>query len=375
MLRLAWTSRWNVLRLVVAAFLLWAVVVDAGPRLARLQLAALPGFDHAGEVARLREEGRFGEALMIADAGLAEPAPAGDAARARLVEERQKVVDEQASWLRAAKDVGWGALTGQGDSIEGLLGAVTADLFIFGDVRDLAIQGTNYVTGRETDLVLVALSTAGIVTTVAPVTELGVTIAKAARRVGGLSVRMGEKLVGLVRAGRREAVLAFAGDVGRLAEKASPGGALRLLRHADDAEDLARMTRLAQKPGGAAALHVTGDAGVRFLRKHEAGEAIVIAAGRKGAAGRAFLDTPAAAALLRAHPLLGVAKGVYKGNAERLAARMAEWLDPRAWWILPGLAAWVVVEVGMLAGRAVRQRGRRTDALAGASGAGAAAPV
>ncbi|MGQ0628162.1 MAG: hypothetical protein ACT4PL_08705, partial [Phycisphaerales bacterium] len=63
--------RWNLLRLMVALFVLWAVATDTAARLARMRLAALPDFDYASEVRRLREEGRYGEAMVIADAGLA----------------------------------------------------------------------------------------------------------------------------------------------------------------------------------------------------------------------------------------------------------------------------------------------------------------
>ena len=64
-----WRSKWNLARLAVALLVLAVLTLDAGPRLARMQLAALPGFDYAAEVARLRGERRYGEALMVAEAG------------------------------------------------------------------------------------------------------------------------------------------------------------------------------------------------------------------------------------------------------------------------------------------------------------------
>jgi hypothetical protein len=354
MLAAGWSIRWSVLRLVLAGFLLWAVAVDAGPRLARLQLAALPDFDHTAEVLSLREQGRFGESLLIADAGLAIARERGDAAAiARLEAERQATLDEQSSWVRRAKDAGWGAMTGQGDSLESLLGAITADLFVVGDVRDLLIQGTRYALDGEADGVILALSAAGIVTTVAPLTELGVSIAKVARRTGAMGARLAESIADLARAGGRAPLQALAGDVGTLARHASPGGALRLMRHADSPDDLARMARFAQRgPRHAASLQVTGAEGLRALRSADEGaEALVLAAARKGEPGRAFLGSKSAAVLLRPHPLLGVAKGVYKGNAAALAARLTDWLDPRAWWVLPALATWVFVELALLTRR------------------------
>jgi len=104
-----WSRRWNITRLVIALSLLVILAVDTPARLARLTLAALPEMDYAGEVATLREQGRFAEAIVIADAGLAWTDGAGNGAkRAEIERQRQMTVDEQASWVRRAKDVGLG---------------------------------------------------------------------------------------------------------------------------------------------------------------------------------------------------------------------------------------------------------------------------
>src|SRR5262252_5813004 len=109
---------WGVLRLLIAAFLLSAIASDTGARLARMQLASLPDFNYAGEIRYLRAAGRYGEAIMVADAGLE--------------------------------------------------GAAAADMFIVGDVRDLLIQGSRYVMDGEADEVIVLLSSVGVATTLLP---------------------------------------------------------------------------------------------------------------------------------------------------------------------------------------------------------------
>jgi hypothetical protein len=355
MLRLLVRSRWNLLRLALAAALLWAVAIDAGPRLARLQLAALADFDHASEVRQLRDQGRFAEAVIVADAGLERTT---DPARlAELRQEREQTLAAQSSWLRRARELGLGAISGQGDSLEALVGAVAADLLVVGDVRDLLIQGARLALDGQADPVIAGLSALGIATTVAPVTELGVTLTKVARKLGVMSVRLGEKLLELIRLGRREALFAVAGDVGTMAAKASPGGALRLVRLADAPEDLAMLARtLESRRGAAFALHVTGADGVAALRRagpaaQDAALDLLEHAARKGETGRAFLRSRSAAILLRPHPIIGLAKGFYKGNLQALAARAAEWIDPRAWWILPALASWVFLELALLFAR------------------------
>lgn len=351
-----WRSKWAILRLAIAAFMLYAVASDTEARLARLQYASLPDFDYAAEVAFLRSAGRYGEALMIADAGL--DATTGPAHQ-HIQEQRDAAAREQSSYLRRARDLGMGALSGRGTSIESLVGAVTADFLVVGDVRDLLIQGGRYVLDGETDKVILVLSGVGLATTLAPEVEWVPVVLKAAKKAGALTKALGESIVTMAKAGKSERLASLMRDVRKLAERASPGGAARLLRHAQTPEDVARIARFVEtERAGAFALHVTGKEGAEMLKgasrvEHaglaaaEAERAVVLAA-RKGAPGVAWLRTGAYRAMLRPHWLVGAAKAFYKGNAEQLAQRVAAQLDPRAWWILPLLASWVVVELGLL---------------------------
>jgi hypothetical protein len=96
------------------------------------------------------------------------------------------------------------------------------------------------------------------------------------------------------------------------------------------------------------ALHVTGAEGAGLIKSlGAAADDVVVAASKKGAHGRAWLGVGGYRAL-RPHPIVGAFKGVWKGNAAKLAARAAAALDPGAWWIVPLLASWVFVECGLL---------------------------
>ena len=351
-----WRCKWGGLRLLVAAFLLYAIASDTGSRLARQQFAALPEFDYAGEVAFLRAAGRYGEALIVADAGLA----GGNITAAEAIEkERALVVAEQRSLLRRVKDAGMGALSGRGTSLESLIGAVAADFFVVGDVRDLVIQGGRYVLDGETDEVILILSGVGVATTALPEVDWVPSILKVARRTGAMTRGMGEWIVATVKMGKTDKLNGLLKDVRRLAEHASPGGAARLLKHADTPEDVASLVRFVESNrAGAFALHVTGREGADLIKASKTGtraaraaaaeaEAVVIAA-RKGQAGVAWLRTGAYRAMMRPHWLVGLGKAVWKGNAEQLAARLASKIDPRAWWIVPALASWVLIEAGLL---------------------------
>ena len=354
-----WRCRWGVLRLCIAGFLLWVMATDTGARMARLQLAALPGFDYVGEVQSLRAHGRYGEALMVAEAGLVD---AEGHTRAQLVSERAKTLEEQGSYVRKAKAVALGAVTGQGDSLEGLIGAMGADFFVVGDLRDLVVQGGKQMLDGDSDEVVLLLSVVGVVTTLAPELDWAPSLLKVARKSGSLSAKMGETIASAVK-GRRTAELEkLFHDVETISKRASPGGAVRLMKLAEEPKDLERIAQFVDKAGeGAFALHVAGKEGAELLKAGEAGEEMLIKAARKGKAGNAFLRSPAARAMMKPHLLVGLLKGVWKGNAARLVSRALERLDPSAWWVLPLLAGWAVVEAGWIAARLRPARGRRED--------------
>jgi hypothetical protein len=62
------------------------------------------------------------------------------------------------SSLNVARRFALGLATGQADDAAGLSGAVAGDLFVFGDLRDLAREGKHLVMGEETDRLLLGLA-------------------------------------------------------------------------------------------------------------------------------------------------------------------------------------------------------------------------
>lgn len=354
-----WRMKWCILRLLIAGFILWAIAADTPARLSRVYLASLPGFDYAGEAKALRLQGRLGESQVIAEAGLRDEDVLADPARKAAIEqERTLTEEERASLLRRVKAAGMGALSGRGDSLEGLLGAVAADFFIVGDVRDLVIEGGKQLLDGESDELIILLSVAGVVTTVAPEIDWAPSILKAARRAGALPTKLADHLRTALRGRDTKALERVVTDTAILSKHASPGGTIRLMRLADGPEGLARMARFAERePDAAFALLVTRERGVRALAQGGIeGEKLLVKAARKGEAGAAFLDGRRARALLKPHPILGVAKAVYKGNAEALVRQVLDRLGPHAWWALPLAAAWTVLELMLLARGLTRPR-------------------
>ena len=375
----AFSLLWSLLRIFLAGFLVWVMTVDGAARLGRMTLMQLPDFEYAAEVAALRAQGRFGEAIMVAEAGLTHiEGPQREA----ILKEKALVEEAQGSWLRRVKDVGLGAVTGGGDTLEAIGGAVAADFFVVGDIRDLVIQGSNATMGEETDPVIIALSTLGLVTTLAPQVDWVPSFLKTARRASMLTDRLADAFVGLAKGRQWDRMQGALADVAKISEKASPGGAMRLMKHADDPDDIARIARFTERhPTGAFALHMTGERGMEALRASKtagkvgvnasgaigeitSAERTIIAAAKKGPAGARLLSTPMGKAMLRPHPLVGILKTFYRGNAEGLVTGLLDRLGPNAWWLLPAAWAWLVVEVVLLSNRAMRwKRGGKGERL------------
>jgi len=66
-----------------------------------------------------------------------------------------------------------GISTGISDEAIGQVSAIGSDFFLIGDLRDLALEGTHYYKDEEVDMVLVSLSTIGLVASASTIVSLG----------------------------------------------------------------------------------------------------------------------------------------------------------------------------------------------------------
>ncbi|MGE5192036.1 MAG: hypothetical protein ACM3U2_05995 [Deltaproteobacteria bacterium] len=353
-----WRCRWNLLRLGLAAGLLCILAADNGSRLARVQFSSLPRMDYLAEVRSLRGEHRFAEALLVAETGMGE---LSGAERDALLREQSEVRDEQASVLRKGKELLRGALVGEGDSLEALIGAIAADMFVVGDVRDLLIQGGRLAVDGESDELILALSAVGVLTTVMPEIDWIAAFLKVAKKAGALSQRMVESLVRVIRratdARDYTELKRLFGFFEVLVEKSTPAGALRILRHLDDPKEVAVVADfLKRQPAGGFALHVAGKEGVEIVKTSaREAEEILILATKKGDRGVAWLRS-GGQRLLRPHPIVGLLKGLEKGNVQQAITRVAAEYDPYGWLAIPACAAWVFLESAWLWKRLTAKR-------------------
>lgn len=152
-----------------------------------------------------------------------------------------------------------GLWTGEPTDIASLAGTAFGDLFVFGDIRDAAREGTRYLTGQHYDPWILGLAGVGIAITAVTYASLGATtpervglsLVKAAQRTGrlnpALAVRAAREAVKVEGDG---GIVQLAENTGRVEAKAGSQAALDGLAVAQEPEDVSRMARLAAAKGG-----------------------------------------------------------------------------------------------------------------------------
>jgi hypothetical protein len=171
--------------------------------------------------------------------------------------ERARSAREQVR--RVASRFGKGFVTGEPEGVAGFAGAATGDLFIFGDVRDLAREGSRWVRGQAVDPWITGLAAAGLAVTAgtyltggtAALARAGVSLLKAARRSGKIGANLATDLGKLIQTGGSARMVEVLSDLGRIEGKAGARTAIEGLRYADTLDDVAKVGRLAEKKGRA----------------------------------------------------------------------------------------------------------------------------
>jgi hypothetical protein len=151
-----------------------------------------------------------------------------------------------------------GLWTGEPVDAASLAGTALGDLFVFGEIRDAAREGTRYLTGKPADPWILGLAGVGIAITAATYVSagaaaparVGLTLVKAARRTGRLNpvlaVRIAREAIKVEEAG---GVVELVGNVGRVETKAGTQAALDGLKVAESPQDVSRLARLAAAKG------------------------------------------------------------------------------------------------------------------------------
>jgi hypothetical protein len=143
--------------------------------------------------------------------------------------------------------------------VASLAGTAFGDLFVFGDIRDAAREGTRYLTGQHYDPWILGLAGVGIAITAATYVTAGMTaperiglsIVKAARRTGRLNpvlaVRAAREAVKVEEAG---GLVELAENSGRVEAEAGTQAVMDSLAVAEEPQDMSRLARLSAAKGG-----------------------------------------------------------------------------------------------------------------------------
>jgi hypothetical protein len=152
-----------------------------------------------------------------------------------------------------------GLWTGEPIDLASLAGTAFGDLFVFGDIRDAAREGTRYLTGQHYDPWILGLAGVGIAITAATYASLGATaperagisLVKAAQRTGRLNAALAVRAVReAVKVEGAGGIIELAENTGRVEAKAGGQAALDSLAVAREPEDMSRLARLAAAKGG-----------------------------------------------------------------------------------------------------------------------------
>lgn len=183
-----------------------------------------------------------------------------------------------------------GFVTGVPEDGAALAGTALGDLFVFGDIRDAAREGTHWVLGEPVDKMILGLACVGLAITagtyatvgLAAPARIGLTVAKAARKTGRLGGRLAVAIGRMVRQAvdwsrlrkaipglsvakpaaamraaretvkieRAGGLMRLATDVGRIERKAGTRAAMETFAIAQAPAEVSRVAKLAAKEGG-----------------------------------------------------------------------------------------------------------------------------
>jgi hypothetical protein len=269
-------------------------------------------------------EREIGAALAADDSDLAQSfvdlaADRGIVLDPALADRVQAAQVKDASLSHTAGRFVQGMWTGEPVDVASLAGTAFGDLFVFGDIRDAAREGTRYLTGQHADPWILGLAGAGLAITAGTYATLGAgvparvgaTLFKVARRTGRLNPALVTRVArDVVKVEESGGLADLAGNVGRVESKAGANTALDSLKVAETPEDVSRFARLAAAKGGKTR------ATIKLLGRG----AIVLAAGALELANWV---------LWAAFLLLGFASSC-KAATERATLRYIRWRKARA---------------------------------------------
>jgi hypothetical protein len=255
------------LSLGIAALLALAGAVSMPGGVEAARIAAVAASDDPVRIADLALDRQFNaavaareieEALGLGDTELARSfvelsAERGVAIPPVLMAKIESAEQDAARPSSRAASFARGFITGKPEDVASAAGMLTGDMFVFGDVRDVVREGWHGLRGEEVDKLVLGLAGAGIAVTagmyasagLAAPARVGLTVVKAAKRGG----HIGLPLVRLLKIEKREGLIEFVGNLGKVQQRTSLRGALEGLKIAENPKDVAKLASLAAVKG------------------------------------------------------------------------------------------------------------------------------
>ncbi len=218
----------------------------------------------------LAAEGRWAEARMLAEFVSARP-ELGDAdAAQRIIRDAD---DAMQGFWGTARRFADGAVSGEPYDTASLLGSLTLDLFVIGDIRDLAVQGWKQLHTGDGDTVIMALSAVGLTASLAPQADWIPALLKALRKTGALSRRFANELVQVSARALRTRDFArlnsTVADLGSAARHLGPGALRGVMPAVESGQDLTKVAAAAGRDANStyALAALFGNRGIKRLSK------------------------------------------------------------------------------------------------------------
>lgn len=183
-----------------------------------------------------------------------------------------------------------GFFTGSDKSTADAAGAIISDLFVYGDVRDLLVQGGLAATGQESDKMLLAVSGTGLLFEILPIANWFPAVLKYLHRSGSLTAEFKSVLWRSLKHLKEYRKLDAAGkrifaDLASLFRRCGLSGSADIMKFVKSPKQLAAAKRLAEKNPDAAVLAVKATKGEVLSSSFKVSDTVLFRYARKGTAG------------------------------------------------------------------------------------------
>ena len=177
-----------------------------------------------------------------------------------------------------------GAMTGEPRNIDELIGSLTLDLFVIGDIRDIIMQlGVKPIFKKEKpDPLITALAAIGVITTTNPGLDVPVSVMKLFKKLKIFTKRFAKVLETIARDALKtrkfDKLKEIVKDFGKILRKTDISPTADLMKYVDDTKDLKKLSKVVEKePIEAYGVIVTTDGKALKLLKGEAKDASKLA--------------------------------------------------------------------------------------------------